>query len=126
MKEEALSAPVTLEPDDCRRIRDARTVYEMDRDYVAPHAGYESVDAYYDRNSAAKFLPVVAVPLLVVYALNDPWIPPDDYRRFDWSANSMLIPAIARGGGHVGFHDRQGTWHNRVIGDFFNWLLEHG
>jgi len=49
-------------------------------------------------------MPEIRVPTLVVAAGDDPWIPFDHYREFDWSDNKWLLPLLPPTGGHVGFH----------------------
>ncbi len=63
----------------------------------------------------------IVVTTLVIHAEDDPWIPVDSYRSWDWQANPAFTLAMTRGGGHVGFHaagDRT-TWYDRRIGAFF-------
>jgi predicted alpha/beta-fold hydrolase len=56
-----------------------------------------------------------------VHALDDPWIPPNAYRRVRWADNRHLHPALSPGGGHVGFHARHSrlAWHDLVVGGSF-------
>lgn len=57
----------------------------------------------------------------MIHAQNDPWIPAEPYRRFDWAANPRLLPLLPRSGGHVGFHGIGSStpWHDRCIAAFF-------
>ena len=88
---------------------------------VAPRAGYAGAPEYYAGNSALRFLPSIKVPTLVIHAKDDPWIPAETYRGFDWSAHGALRPVLPDRGGHVGFHAMGDhvAWHDRVIADFF-------
>jgi len=71
-----------------------------------------------------RFLPDIRVPALLVHALDDPWIPADAYTSFDWSSNRRLVPLLAPGGGHVGFHGRgsRTPWHDRCLRRFLEAL----
>lgn len=101
-----------------RVIRTCRTIYEFDDRVVAPNNGFAGARDYYSRCSAIRFLADIRVPTLVIHALNDPWIPGRAYLEVDWSANPYLTPLLPMAGGHVGFHDAKGTWHNRMANLF--------
>ena len=117
MKRDALAAR-SLDPREAKSIRAARTMFEFDDRVVAPRNGFASAQEYYRCCSARRFLNEVRVPTLVIHALDDPWIPAAAYLDVDWSANRALTPLLSDRGGHVGFHDVEGTWHNRMAGRF--------
>jgi uncharacterized protein len=99
----------------------ARSVYQFDERVVAPRNGFVGADDYYARCSGLRFLPAIAVPTLVIHALDDPWIPASTYRQFAWAENPNLVPLFPQSGGHVGFHGA-GTrlpWHDRCLEIFF-------
>lgn len=124
MKREALAAGSHITPEECNRVRAARSVYEFDEHFVAPRNGYDGAEHYYAENNARRFLGDIRVPALVVHALNDPWIPAASYTSYDWSRNPHLVPLLPGGGGHVGFHaaDARTPWHDRAIEAFFRGL----
>jgi predicted alpha/beta-fold hydrolase len=84
--------------------------------------GYRGVDDYWTRASSRPGLISIAVPTLVINALDDPFLPasvlPD--RRSVSSSVRLEYPA---GGGHVGFvtgaPPGRATWMARQIGHFF-------
>ena len=117
MKRESTAAGAALSAAERRAIAEARTVYAFDDRFVAPRNGFASADDYYARCAAQRYLAGIRVPTLLLHAANDPWIPADAYRRFDWSATPRLRPVVAPGGGHVGFHGRGSPvpWHDRCI-----------
>jgi predicted alpha/beta-fold hydrolase len=121
MKAEALAPAAELAPSERAAITQARTIVEFDDRFVARRNGFAGAVDYYARSSAERFLPAIAVPTLVVHALDDPWIPPSVYRRVRWSDNRHLHRAFSPGGGHVGFHGRgvRLPWHDQVLGEFF-------
>jgi predicted alpha/beta-fold hydrolase len=121
MKFEALAPAAELAPSERVAITEARTIVEFDHHFVAPRNGFAGATDYYARNSAEQFLPAVAAPTLIVHAFDDPWIPPNAYRRVPWADNRHLHRALSPGGGHVGFHARGAKlpWHDRVVGEFF-------
>ncbi|MDX2170462.1 MAG: alpha/beta fold hydrolase [Deltaproteobacteria bacterium] len=121
MKIEALSAGAELTADERRAIDTARSIVEFDDRFVAPRNDFAGAADYYARSSAERYLPAIRTPTLIVHALDDPWIPPDAYRRVAWPALPRLTPLLSDGGGHVGFHarDHRLPWHDRAIAAFF-------
>jgi predicted alpha/beta-fold hydrolase len=116
MQEEALAGE-GLEPREREAVRSTRSVLDFDDRFVAPRNGFVGAVDYYARSSAIGFLPSIAVPTLVIHALDDPWIPGAMYQRLEWRANRHLLPLLSAQGGHVGFHGR-GTrlpWHDRCL-----------
>ncbi|WP_366656378.1 alpha/beta fold hydrolase [Fodinicurvata sp. EGI_FJ10296] len=105
-----------------RRTALVRTVRDFDSHVIAPEAGYETAEAYYEDASAVKYLPMIRRPTVLIHAENDPWIPVAPYLAFPWASNKMLLPLILPSGGHVGFHDRSGppSWHDRKIVGFLS------
>lgn len=117
MKRDALAAK-GIAPTAARAIRRARTILEFDDRVVAPSNGFAGAQEYYRRCSALGYLGKIEVPTLVIHALNDPWIPASAYLAFPWTENHNLTPLLSERGGHVGFHDASGTWHNRMAERF--------
>ena len=117
-KADWLAGPSILSDAQRRSVASARTLYELDDEVVGPLNGFSGADDYYERCAAKRFLEAVAVPTLILHAADDPWIPQMMYRQVDWTTNSSLIPVIASAGGHVGFHGRNGRWHDHAIEAF--------
>lgn len=87
----------------------ARTLPDFDDVVTAPRNGWRDATEYYTLNSCLPYLPRIAVPTLVIHALDDPMIPAGPYRSIDWQALAQQGPvrrAITPHGGHVGFHER--------------------
>ena len=90
--------------DDTRRARIARArdLHDFDDAFTAPLHGYRDADDYWSRAAARPGLRDVAVPLLVINALNDPFVPAASLpRRCEVSASVTL--EYPREGGHIGF-----------------------
>jgi uncharacterized protein len=124
MQEEALAGE-GLAPREREVIRSARSVLDFDDGFVAPRNGFAGAADYYARCSGLGFLPAIAVPTLVIHALDDPWIPGTMYERVAWQANRHLLPLLPAQGGHVGFHGRGARlpWHDRCLEIFFEAVL---
>jgi predicted alpha/beta-fold hydrolase len=95
-------------------INAARSIWEFDHRFSAPRNGFRSAEDYYERNAAKRFLDGIAVPTLVIHALDDPWIPPAPYLGYEWRRNPSLIPLLSPQGGHIGFQgsDPRAPWHD--------------
>lgn len=97
------------------------TIRAFDDLVTAPDNGFRDAADYYARNSALVVVGQIAVPTIMIQAVNDPWVPSESYRR----AAAMVGPAarvvLLPGGGHVGFHGRGSVapWFERVAGAFF-------
>lgn len=89
----------------------ARTLFAIDDLFTAPHHGFRGAPDYYRRVSALPWLEALPVPTLLIHAVDDPFISADAYRGL--TSKGSLRLALAEGGGHLGFHDRQGLWHLR-------------
>lgn len=126
MKEEIAAAASSIGDAERSALGAIATIYDFDDRLVAPRGGFAGADDYYARCSAMNFLTGIRVPTLIIHAGNDPWIPADAYRRFDWSSNPRLIPLLPRGGGHVGFHGLGSSvaWHDRCIAMFAEKVAE--
>lgn len=75
---------------------------EFDERVTAPLHGFRDADDYYARASCRPFLPGIAVPTLIVHALDDPFMPPSVVPRARELAAETLLEISAHGG-HVGF-----------------------
>ncbi len=128
IKSEAVAAPARVSSGERAAIEGARSVYEFDDTFIAPHFGFAGARDYYEQCSAQRFLGAVRLPLLAVQARDDPWISPEPYDRFPWAENPNLSLLLTSGGGHVGFHaaDDPAPWHDRVIAVFVASVLDGG
>jgi uncharacterized protein len=121
MREEAVAPISELTADVRRAVLAARSIWEFDECFTVPRNGFAGAADYYARNSAIRFLAGIAVPTLVIHALDDPWVPAAPYLAYDWASNPHVVPLLSRHGGHVGFHgpDRAMPWHDGAIARFF-------
>lgn len=81
----------------------ARTFREFDGAATAPLHGFADVDDYYRRSSSGPFLPAVSIPLRLIHAADDPFLPSRAMPREAIRTNAHLDAAFADRGGHVGF-----------------------
>jgi predicted alpha/beta-fold hydrolase len=103
LKESALGK-LARYPDlfEARRVREARTLREFDNVFTAPVHGFRDTDDYWTRASAKPHLPGVRVPLLLVNARDDPFLPAAALPT-EREVSSVVKLEFPANGGHVGF-----------------------
>ena len=89
--------PGAADPD---RVRRARTLFEFDDALTARVHGFGSAPDYYAQSSSRSFVERVRVPLLLLSAADDPFIPAQCIPR---PANRSVTLEISPEGGHLGF-----------------------
>ena len=95
----------------------AINIFNFDDQVTAPLAGYRNAAAYYTASSVHQQLSHLSIPALVIQSTNDPWVPTEPCIAQPYGKNLPSI-VITRGGGHVGFHDRNGSWYIRATIDW--------
>lgn len=87
---------------DAARVRAARTLREFDDLVTAPLHGFRNTDDYWTRASSKPWLRRIAVPVLMVNARNDPFLPGHALPAPHEVGSSVVLGQPATGG-HVGF-----------------------
>jgi uncharacterized protein len=87
---------------DRQRLLAARNLYEFDDVFTAPLHGFKDADDYWLRASAKPHLHRVAVPALLLNALNDPFVPAASLPQAGDVSRHVTLWQPAQGG-HVGF-----------------------
>ena len=120
MRNESLAPASDVTEAERRAVLATRTIRDFDAVFSAPRNGFATVDDYYEANAARNYLGGIAVPTLVIHALDDPWVPSAPYISHNWRANPALVPVLPRHGGHVGFHGigHPASWHDLAIAQF--------
>ncbi len=88
---------------DVRRLRGVRSLREFDDKITSFYCGFTGVDDYYDRASAAHVVDRIAVPALILYAANDPFIRITSDTRRKISSNPNITFVETADGGHCAF-----------------------
>ncbi len=123
LKAEYLNPNACLDTAERARITAARSLFEVDDRFTAPRHGFRDAEQYYREASPLAHLATIDRRTLLVHAIDDPFVPAAPYRE---AAYGAVAVAMAAGGGHLGFHDRQGLWHLRRIETFFAGVLDDG
>ena len=85
-----------------------RTVREFDDAITAPCFGYKDAEEYYEAAGAKKVIGKVAVPLLLMTAQDDPFVPYVSFLAERVEENPQVRFAAPEHGGHCGFISRFG------------------
>ena len=117
--EKSRQFPALIDPEQIRRTR---TLYDFDDAFTAPLHGFESADDYWDRGSSLKWLRHIALPTLIINALNDPFMPFDALPEHPVVSDAVTLELPAHGG-HAGFLNGpwpgDPTWLPRRLLKFF-------
>jgi len=115
---------VKLFPDhfDAGRLRGVKTLRQFDDRVTAYYCGFEGAVDYYARAAASNVVDRVAVPGLILYAANDPFIHLIPETRRKIAANPNLTFIEAADGGHCSFiadgNGYDGRWAERQVVEF--------
>jgi len=96
---------------DLGALRRARTFAEYDRLVTAPMFGFADERDYWARSSSRGFLPDIRRPVLLINAVNDPFVPPAALPRDEVAGSPWIEAVFVPEGGHAGF--LEGPWGRR-------------
>jgi predicted alpha/beta-fold hydrolase len=88
---------------DASRCSGIRSLREFDDRVTAFYSGFASADDYYFRAAAARVLEKIAVPTLVLHALDDPFVRITDESCDKLRANPQITLIQTEHGGHCAF-----------------------
>lgn len=99
-----------------------RTLRDFDDQITSRHGGFNGADDYYYRAASARVIDRIAVPTLIVHALDDPFIRLSDETRQKILANYRIRYIETDHGGHCAFLadpvGYDGRWAERQIVEF--------
>jgi uncharacterized protein len=84
-----------------------RSVREFDDKITAPQFGYRDAQDYYNAVGAKKVVAQVRVPMLMITAQDDPFVPYDLFVRANPAQNPAICFVAPEHGGHCGFISNQ-------------------
>ncbi|QJW91906.1 alpha/beta fold hydrolase [Spirosoma taeanense] len=88
---------------DMTKLRQVKRWRDFDEFFSAPVNSYRDADDFYTQASAINFMPDIAVPTLLLNALNDPLLSPECSPSWLAEAHPHIYLETPRTGGHVGF-----------------------
>ena len=99
-----------------------RTVRQFDDVITAPHFGYRDAQDYYDHVGAKRVAAQIRVPLLMITAQDDPFVPYAAFLAARISENPAIQFVTPQHGGHCGFISKhpgsERFWAEQRIVDF--------
>lgn len=107
-----------------------RSLREFDDKVVARYCGFKNADDYYYRAAAARVVDGIAVPTLVLYAADDPFVRilPETRARLD--ANPHVDFVETAHGGHCAFLSRdrgeETHWAEATVLRYLQWVTGEG
>jgi predicted alpha/beta-fold hydrolase len=106
-----------------------RTVREFDDLITAPQFGYRDAQEYYEAAGAKCVIDKIRVPLLLITAQDDPFVPFEATRASGVEKNPAIVFLAPRHGGHCAFiseEDGSGRfWAEQRVVEFCVALAEH-
>ncbi|HEY1423175.1 MAG TPA: alpha/beta fold hydrolase [Candidatus Acidoferrum sp.] len=107
-----------------------RTVREFDDAITAPQFGYRDAQEYYEAAGAKRVIRAIRVPMLLITAQDDPFVPFEATRASGAGENPTIIFETPKRGGHCGFISAEGGdkrfWAERRIAEFFAQIAKQG
>ena len=91
-----------------------RSVRQFDDKIVARYCGFRDADDYYYRAASARVVDKIAVPALIIRAVDDPFVRLLPETRAGLLANPNILLVETRHGGHCAYLSRDG-------GDDIHW-----
>jgi predicted alpha/beta-fold hydrolase len=99
-----------------------RTVRQFDDVITAPQFGYRNAQDYYDHVGAKRVAAQIRVPLLMITAQDDPFVPYASFLAAKVSENPAIQFVAPKHGGHCGFISKfsgpERFWAEQRIVDF--------
>lgn len=93
------------------------SLLDFDNIYTAKAHGFKDAYDYYEKSSSINVLPNINIPVLILNAENDSFLCPESYPIELVKKLENVYLEVPRHGGHVGFHETDGTYYSerRVI-----------
>jgi hypothetical protein len=105
------------------RAKKVKSIRDFDEFVMAPYCGFTGADDYYARAAAARVVDRIAVPTLVLHAMDDPFIRLTASTREKLRANRSVTLLESAHGGHCAFleqpsTDYDGYWAEKMLLQF--------
>ena len=112
--------PAVFDPAHAERVHSIR---DFDEYVMTPHCGFSGANDYYARSGSNRVLECIAIPTLVLHALDDPFIRLTAETRAKLQANPQITLLEPAHGGHCAFLENpiggyDGYWAERMLLQF--------
>jgi uncharacterized protein len=100
------------------------TCQEFDQIYSAPHFGFSNVLDYYDKSSCKYLIPLIRLPVKILWSKDDPIIKPQMFTGWDLPKNIQVY--VTQYGGHMGYLGKTGKNQKFLWLDYLlmDWIFE--
>jgi predicted alpha/beta-fold hydrolase len=99
-----------------------RTVRQFDDAITAPHFAYRDAQEYYEAAGAKRVIGKIRVPMLLITAQDDPFVPFEATRASGVEKNPAIVFKAPKHGGHCGFiseeSGRERFWAEQRVVEF--------
>ena len=89
------------------QTKPARTIWQFDDMFTGPAFGFQGAEHYYETQSSRQFLDRIRVPVLLIQAKDDIFIPFEIFEHPAVRANPHVHLHVTEHGGHLGFLSRK-------------------
>jgi uncharacterized protein len=111
-------------------IQTIKTIRQFDDRITARYSGFDGADDYYSRAASSRVAHGIAVPALVLYALDDPFIKMLPATRETLRANPHVTLIETAHGGHCAFLapavEYDGYWAEKMLLEFISSAIALG
>ncbi len=97
-KVQTFDIPINLE-----QVKKAKFISEIDHLVIAPLYGYKDGEDYREKASCLPHLSKVKIPVLILNALDDPFLGDESYPYELAKSNELIFLETPKHGGHIGF-----------------------
>jgi predicted alpha/beta-fold hydrolase len=107
---------------DLNRLKGIRSIREFDENITAPYSGFRDADDYYARVSSSRVAEQIALPSLIIYSTDDPFIRLLPETRAKLRSNDFVKYIETERGGHCAYlaepNGYDGRWAERTVVEF--------
>lgn len=109
---------------DLKRLTGIRSIRDFDEQITAPYNGFRNADDYYARVSSSRLAERIAMPSLIIYSTDDPFIRLLPGTRSKLRGNPLVKYLETRHGGHCAYlaapDGYDGRWAERTVVEFIS------
>lgn len=109
---------------DLKRLKGIRSIRDFDEQITAPYNGFQDADDYYTRVSSSRLVERIALPSLIIYSTDDPFIRLLPSTRSKLRSNSFVKYIETHRGGHCAYlaapNGYDGRWAERTVIEFLS------
>ena len=113
--------------EDFSLVKKIKTLRDFDEVFTAPAGGFKNREHYYESCSSIQYLKNIRIPMVLLSAKDDPFIPFEDYLNHE--DHEFLFVHLEEKGGHMGYLTKRGPlnfdrWQDLAISEYLIALSE--